>query len=136
MKSLVLRLLLCATLLFNGMASAVASAHVAMMALDAGAMAEAAQPEGHDMGVDCPHAAMQAAATQASPSHAAPASPAGVDTDCLQQCIDVCLQHCQAMITAMPAVATAPHAAAVPMPAPAGQAAPMRHPLLRPPIAG
>lgn len=135
-KALVLRLLLCATLLFNGMASAFASAHVAMMAFHDGAVAEAAQAEDPGMDVDCPHAAMQAAAAQANPPDAAPASPAGVETDCLQQCIDLCLQHCQALITAMPAAATPPHAASVPMPARAGQAAPMRHPLLRPPIAG
>jgi hypothetical protein len=135
MPSLLLRLLLCATLLLNGTGSAMASAHLAVMGLqaEAAAMTDAA-PMAAD---DCPHAARQDAATPdgtAAHGKVLDATPDVADADCFQRCLDLCMQQCQALIGGVAAIgASLPGAGVLAMVA-SGQASPLPHPLLRPPI--
>jgi hypothetical protein len=135
MPSLFLRLLLCATLLLNGMGSAMASAHLAAMGLETEAVAMTdAAPMAAD---DCPHAGRQDAATHdgtAAHARGADAAPDTADADCVQRCLDLCMQQCQALIGGLAAIgASLPGAGVLAMDA-SGQASPLPHPLLRPPI--
>jgi hypothetical protein len=143
MPSLFLRLLLCAALLFNGMGSAMASAHLAMMGLHAEATT-AVRAEAQAADGECPHAARTAVAghgdgsdraDHGDRSHAAAMPPASVDADCFERCLDLCMQHCQAVIGAIAAIAAPLPGAGVLVPVVVGQTSPLPHPLLRPPIA-
>lgn len=119
-----LRLLLCLCLLADAVGPAMAATHLAMA--DATADATAAAP-GHDMqggDADC---------------HAAPAQVPGdapaPDQDCLERCLELCLQHGVAAVPAMIALAS-PDPGAIPV-RPAGAQVATAHatPILRPPIA-
>jgi hypothetical protein len=136
MPSLFLRLLLCVALLFNGMGSAMASAHLAVMGLQAEATtAEQAGAQAADD--ECPHAARTAAGhgEGSDRSHTAAMPPASADADCFERCLDLCMQHCQALIGGLAAIAAPLPGAGVAVPVPEGQASSLPHPLLRPPIA-
>lgn len=143
MPSLFLRLLLCAALLFNGMGSAMASAHLAAMELQADATT-AVPAEPPAAAGDCPHAARMAAAAHGDGSEhgdrsdrspAAAMPQASADADCYERCLDLCMQHCQALIGTVAAITAPLSGAGVLVPVTAGQASPLPHPLLRPPIA-
>lgn len=130
MPQVLLRLLLCASLLINGIGSAMASAHVA---LAMGAPAQhATDADAHAAaGVDCPHAATPAADMPADHGHHAGTG----DVDCVELCLDICLQHAHALQPAVEGAgplppATSPRVEA--RPAPASRAP---FPPTRPPIA-
>lgn len=140
MPSLFLRLLLCVALLFNGMGSAMASAHLAAMGLQAEA-ATGVHAEAEAVDGECPHAARTAAAAHGESSdrgdrsHTAAMPSSSADADCFERCLDLCMQHCQALIGGLAAIAAPLPGAGVAVPVPEGQALPLPHPLLRPPIA-
>lgn len=125
-RSFLLRLLLCTTLLLNGMGASVASAHIALMDLQQAA-ATAAMMEG---GEDCPHAA-----AMADTMHGAHAEHAGkAEGDCLERCLDLCLQHCHAVLAAVQFPPPAPAPGLLPLRAHAPPASAAQYPPLRPPI--
>ncbi|WP_202839770.1 CopL family metal-binding regulatory protein [Luteimonas saliphila] len=131
MFPVLLRLLLCLGLLLDTVAPAVAATHVAMSALDAGA----AMPMAVDQAPDrAGHAAADCHTRRdATPPPTAPSAQG--DDDCLQRCLDLCLQHGFAALSPMPPVPAAGH-----VPGPSRTARTQVHavhafPLLRPPIA-
>jgi len=116
-----LRLLLCLCLLVDTLGPAVAGTHLALarVAVDAPRPASVEAQAGHG----CHDAAML--------EHEAPAAP---DGDCLERCLELCLQHGVAMLPAPPAL---PATVQAPLPAATGQS--QRGPVhagppLRPPI--
>ncbi|NYZ62582.1 CopL family metal-binding regulatory protein [Luteimonas sp. SJ-16] len=117
------------TLLFNGMASAVASAHLAGMDARAAAGALALQAA---VDTDCPHGT-RAAPTGAAAGHPPHPTEAG-DEDCRSLCLELCMQHFQALIVVAASLPMLPSGSSVPAAGPAVQALSPRHPLLRPPI--
>ncbi|MGO3127548.1 MAG: CopL family metal-binding regulatory protein [Luteimonas sp.] len=130
MRPLLFRLLLCVTLLLNGIGSGMASVHVAMMDMSAGP-AHTTPVTAADGG--CPHAA-GARTDGAHDDRDAPA-PAADDGDCLKLCAGICLQHCHVLPMAhAPATTAAVQLAPVP-PLSAGPPSVRANPLLRPPIA-
>ncbi|WP_024892003.1 CopL family metal-binding regulatory protein [Luteimonas huabeiensis] len=128
MPQALLRLLLCASLLINGLGSAVASAHVAL-ASEALARSAATADAHAPAGTDCPHAAAAADAP------ADPGGPAGAgEVDCIERCLDLCLQHAP-LAPAPPRAGPLPPASTLrgqDRPAPASRAP---FPPTRPPIA-
>lgn len=117
------------TLLFNGMASAVASAHVAgMEARAAGALAVQAMAGD----ADCPHAAR--ISPGAAKTGQAPHPVAAEAEDCRSLCLELCMQHFQAVIVATTYLPVMPSGSSALGAVPAAQATTPRHPLLRPPI--
>nr|WP_255683431.1 CopL family metal-binding regulatory protein [Luteimonas sp. MHLX1A] len=119
-------MLLCATLLLNGIGSAMASVHVQLEALASDVMTAPAA-EGHDCGhpvaalADTPHAAPE------------PERAPGV-TDCMKLCMDLSLQPVQ-VLSALPALPPATRTVAAPVKRVApGLASTPRPPPLRPPI--
>ncbi|TYT26067.1 CopL family metal-binding regulatory protein [Luteimonas viscosa] len=132
MFPILLRLLLCLGLLVDTVAPAFAATRMAMSAHDPVhvmpiAAGSAAGPSGHDAAADCHDRG------QDTPAPTQPPAPG--DEDCLQRCLDLCLQNTFA------AVATT-----VALPASGPAPAPVRNlrtraiarpafPLLRPPIA-
>lgn len=129
-RPFLLRLLLCVTLLLNGIGAGMASVHVAMMDMPSGPT-PAMQVE--PAGADCPHAgAARAAATHDDPH---PAAPGADDSDCLELCMGICMQQCHVLsIASASAMPMAAQLAPVP-PLVAGPPSVRPHPLLRPPIA-
>lgn len=122
------RLLLCLCLLVDVVAPAVAATHVAIAAIGGGPTTPAATGEAdrHGAMTDC-HTLRDAAAP-------APAAPTQ-DDDCLQRCLDLCLQH---GVATMPAMTPLPPAGPAGSPARHVQAQiddPQAFPPLRPPIA-
>lgn len=132
-----LQVLLCASVLLNGVGAASASVRVATMALEVAAPAaaqvadsdchEAAGSAGHAAGMRMTHAAMPAAADDLHGQHD--------EQECLQFCMDICMQHCHALFGghALPASAqpgTAPLASLD-----TGLQSLPRLPPIRPPIA-
>nr|AOH35565.1 hypothetical protein BGP89_03685 [Luteimonas sp. JM171] len=125
-----IRLLLCVILLSNGMGSAVASAYGSLMGphpvhgAEAGDLAGGADAATHR---DCPHGALDVAPT--------PAGPLAVEMDCLEACLDICLQHGHALLVASIAGAwpSVHHLLLAPPAVPRPSLAPF--PPLRPPIA-
>ncbi|PJJ96749.1 hypothetical protein CO641_12905 [Lysobacteraceae bacterium NML91-0213] len=128
---LLFRLLLCVTLLLNGIGSVTASVHVQLDALS-GEPAAAPRPADRP---DCGHASAAPADIAPAPAKAAPDQPADDVGDCMQLCMDLSLQPVQALaaVPALPPTAGVPAAPAtrvIP-----GPASGPRPPPLRPPIA-
>ena len=128
MRSLLFRLLLCITLLLNGIGSVMASVHVQLEMLtgDTVAASVEATPEGHD----CGQSALPEATAQTAPER----EPQPGVTDCMKLCMELSLQPVQAL-AALPALA--PITPAVDAPArrvAPGLASTPRLPPLRPPI--
>ncbi|WP_238333422.1 CopL family metal-binding regulatory protein [Luteimonas marina] len=128
-----LRLLLCLCLLLDAVAPTVAATRMAMAmpgaghAVPAATDADAADRRDHGAMADC-HTP-----DDATPVREAP--PVPDDGDCLQRCLDLCLQHGFAMLSAMTSLPSTGPASA---PARAARAqVPALHafPPLRPPIA-
>lgn len=125
-----IRLLLCLTLLFNGMGSAVASAYGTLTGphaahgADAGDVAGGTSAATHS---DCPHGtAVMPALADRFP----------MEMDCLETCLDICLQHGHALLTASMTGTWPPtHYLLLARPD-AGPASLAPFPPLRPPIAG
>lgn len=100
-----LQLLLCASVLLNGVTAATASVRVAAMALEVPAAiasnaAAAADPGCHDAAATGGHQAgmgMAHAAMAASDLPAADAHSGHDEQECLQFCMDICMQHCHAL---------------------------------------
>lgn|GEM_PF-813906 len=132
MSPVLLRLLLCLCLLLDTVLPAVAATHVAMAMPGAGQAVPAAADDDADRRdrgamADC-HTMRDAAPTREAP-------PAQDDEDCLQRCLDLCLQHGFAVLSPMTPLPSASPASA---PAKASRAqVPALHafPPLRPPIA-
>lgn len=123
MRPVLFRLLLCVTLLLNGIGSGVASVHVGMMGLapQAGLVDQVDPAAGH-----CPHADADAHDGRV------PADAEG--SACMKLCADICLQHCNVLPTmrmaeALPPIQLAPARSLV-----AGPPSIQPSPLLRPPI--
>lgn len=128
---LLFRLLLCATLLLNGIGSVTASVHVQLDALTGEPSAEALSADRPD----CGHATAAPADIAPAPAGAAPEQPSSDVGDCMQLCMDLSLQPVQALaaVPALPPTAGAPAAPATRVtPGPASSPPP---PPLRPPIA-
>ncbi len=127
-----LRLLLCLCLLVDAVAPAVAATHMAITAVGASpAAAEATgDPGRHGTDGDC-HAMRAAPTVDGTPAAAAPAQ----DDDCLQRCLDLCLQS---VVASPPTTTMLPAAGPASAPAtkvPGRLHAPRAFPPLRPPIA-
>ncbi|MBP6799293.1 MAG: CopL family metal-binding regulatory protein [Luteimonas sp.] len=98
MSALLLRLLLCLSLMLNGIGTATANARMAAMdAHGAAGMAHPSQPAEPQPaepqaapadGGDCAHHPAEAAPPQPMPHD---------DDDCLQSCLAMCLHHCHAV---------------------------------------
>lgn len=133
MFPVLLRLLLCLCLLLDAIVPAVAATRMAMAMPGAGQAAPAAADDDVDRR---DHGAMADCHTMraAAPPAPAPTAPAP-DEDCLQRCLDLCLQHGFAALFPMP-----PLPSAGPASAPAKVVRAQVHalhalPPLRPPIA-
>lgn len=129
-----LQLLLCASVLLNGVAAATASVRVAAMALDAAVpVATAADPDCHDLATGASHEAgmhMTHAAVSAADIHSGHGQQ-----ECLQFCMDICMQHCQALFGGH-ALPSSPQAGAAPLASlDTGLQSLPRLPPIRPPIA-
>lgn len=126
-----IRLLLCLTLLLNGMGSAAASAHGTSMGPHAGHGADTDEvPAGADAVVfpTCPHGPLPITSTSVDPLPA--------EMDCAEICLEICLQHGHALLPAV-ATGTWPPARPLPLVLPAaGPSSLALYPPLRPPIAG
>jgi hypothetical protein len=117
-----LRLLLCLCLLVDTLGPAVAGTHLALARAEAGTTTEA--PADTQAGHDCHGAGLQ--------DDGAPVAP---DGDCLERCLELCLQHGVAVLPAPHALAAPAHALV-----PSSTGEPQRGPVhagppLRPPIA-
>ena len=129
---ILLHVLLCVTLLLNGMASAVASAHLAGMDVRAAEAARASMDEPPVADSHCPHSerAMPVDVNAAQ----LPQGAADQEEDCRTLCLELCMQHFQALIVASDGVAVMPPASSVPVAGPVAPATMRPHLLLRPPI--
>lgn len=133
MPARLLRLLLCLSLMLNGIGTATASARMA--AMESHGAAGVAQPQVEPQAAvadagECPHHAAEAAQPQAPD----PRMPHD-DGECLQSCLAMCLQHCHAVpgvATALALSAFAQEPAQREFPAPRTPSSP---PPVRPPIA-
>lgn len=137
---ILIRILLCASLLLNGIGSATASARMGAMELRMGADAAHAAAIEHAAGSaadDCDHDKPGSASPDASlPSSAAPgADTAHDDDDCVRICLELCMHHYQAVFGLHACVAE-PGIAAEPLrPGLPGPRSPSSPPPTRPPIA-
>ena len=131
-KHVLLHALLCVTLLLNGVASAVASAHVAGMDVRAAEAAQAPVDEVPAADSHCPHAtrAMPVDVIAGQPPYSADAA----EEDCRTICLELCMQHFQALIAATDGVVAMPSASSVPVAGPVAPATMRPFLLLRPPI--
>ena len=122
-----LRLLLCLCLLVDAVAPAVAGTHLAMAQVDTVGAPAAAAGDAQPAMADC-HTLPGADAERVAP--AAPAQ----DDDCLERCLDLCLQHAAASVPTVAAL-SAPGPAGAPARAAAAQVEAVHaFPILRPPI--
>lgn len=128
-----IRILLCASLLLNGIGSAAASARMAMadMRMAAPAAAAAGAPAASSTG-DCGHAVADG---RSLPAPASPSADGAHDDDeCLRSCMELCRHPCQALF-GLQATFAGPDIAAEParrtMPGPRSMYMP---PPTRPPI--
>ncbi|MCD9006218.1 CopL family metal-binding regulatory protein [Luteimonas sp. XNQY3] len=129
MRPLLFRLLLCVTLLLNGIGSGMASVHVAIMEMSAGpVLALSVEPAV----ADCPHAG--AARADATHGDRHPAAPDADDSDCMKLCVGICMQHCHVLPMALASATPVPAQLAPVTPLSAGPPSVRPHPLLRPPI--
>lgn len=131
-SSLLLRLLLCASLVLNGIGSAAAGAWVA--AVDSAGVPVSG---GEHLSPGCGHAPADGDTPHAgdtSDLHALHGSGHG-EGDCLDACLDMCVHQCQALPGPLPALHVPQHAD--PLAPHAERRAPSPHPasLIRPPIA-
>ncbi|MDH5831633.1 CopL family metal-binding regulatory protein [Luteimonas sp. M1R5S18] len=136
MLSLLSRLLLCLCLLVDTVAPAMAATHLARASAPASQTpatpATAAMPAMPAAHGDCHDIDTEARAAPAAP--AAPASPSPMDGDCLERCLELCLQH---GVATLPAAAPMAHPADA-APVVSADATQLAHahafPPLRPPI--
>ena len=132
MNRILLHVLLCVTLLLNGMASAVASAHVAGMDVRTVEAARALVDEPPAADSHCPHAD-RAMPVESLAGHLTQGAD-DEDEHCRTLCLELCMQHFQALVAVADGVAVMPAASTVPAAGPVAPATmrPLR--LLRPPI--
>ncbi|MCD9032427.1 CopL family metal-binding regulatory protein [Luteimonas sp. Y-2-2-4F] len=130
MPQVLLRLLLCASLLINGIGSAMASAHVAL-AMGAPAQHAASTDPHAAAEADCPHAAAASTDDPADHGHHA----GGGDVDCVELCLHICLQHAHALQPAVDGAGPLPHASRPRVEARTAPASRAPFPPTRPPIA-
>lgn len=124
MSPILLRLLLCLCLLLDAVVPAVAATRMATSIAGAERDAPAAD---RDAPSDC-H-------TMRDPAPVREAPPAQDDDDCLQLCLDLCLQHGFAVLAPPPRLPSAGHEAAPARTVAAQVRAAHALPPLRPPIA-
>ena len=129
---ILLHVLLCVTLLLNGMASAVASAHVAGMDVPAAEAAGASATQVEAVDSHCPHA--ERAVPHDVIAGQPPIAADDTDEDCRTLCLELCMQHFQALIVTTDGVAVMPSASSVPVAGPVAPATMRPRLLLRPPI--
>lgn len=131
-KHALFHVLLCVTLLLNGMASAVASAHVASMDIQAVEATKAPVDASPATDAHCPHSGR---AMPVEPiAGQLPQVADDQDEDCRTLCLELCMQHFQALVAATDGVAVMPSASSVPVAGPVAPATMRPHLLLRPPI--
>lgn len=132
-SSLILRLLLCATLVLNGIGAAAAGAWAAAASVD-GAAVPALGAEGV---TGCGHEATGDGTSppgDASGMHAAHGGGHG-EGECLETCLDMCVHQCQALPGPLPGLHLSGHAEALAPHAERRPPSPRPALLIRPPIA-
>lgn len=124
--AILLRLLLCLSVLVSGTGATAAGAHALVASAQVAAIAETAGPATADDRGDCGHHA---------DAPALPSPPADGGGDCMQRCLDLWLQQGQALLAWAPSLAAVP--ATLPLPPSIAPGWPQRagDPPVRPPIA-